>query len=197
MKRFLVMLMVLIVCVGCKQLNKDIDKQPDSVVEAELEVDNSELVLDYTAQNAEIVVRTNRSFEVMVSADWITHTIADSKDRVLLQILENTTSEPRISEVVITAGELSRRVTIKQGVKPERMSLLLEHSSTHLDSPVWDGYDIKGSVDWGDGTTEEYREGISHEYSDAQKHSAQFTMEGATSFHIERVGEIESVTISL
>jgi hypothetical protein len=197
MKRFLVMLMVLIVCVGCKQLNKDIDKQPDSVVEAELEVDNSEFVLDYTAQNIELAVRASLPFEVEVNVDWISHTIADSGDRVVLAIAENSSTEPRLAELVITAGELSATVVIEQGVKPELMELLLEHSSAHLDSPAWDGYDIKGSVDWGDGTTEEYRDGISHDYADAQRRSAQFNMEGATSFYIESIGDIESITLSI
>lgn len=197
MKRYLFMLMALIVCVGCKQLNKEVDKQPDSVVETELEVDNSEFVLDYTAQSIEIRVVCNREFEVGICVDWISYTIAESGDSVTLQVAENTESEPRLAELVITAGELSATVVIEQGVKPELMELSLEHSSAHLDSPAWDGYDIKGSVDWGDGSSEEYRNGISHDYADTQRRSAQFNMEGATSFYIESIGDIESITLSI
>lgn len=203
MKRYLLMLMALIVCVGCKQLNKQIDNQPDNIVDNEgdradeLVVEGSEFTLDYTAQSVDITVRTNLLFEVEVGADWITYTIAESGDRVVFAIAENTTAEPRTAEVVIRAGELSATVVIEQGVKPELMELSLEHSSAHLDSPAWDGYDIKGSVDWGDGTTEEYRDGISHDYPDAQKRNAQFRMEGATSFHIESIGEIESITLAI
>ncbi len=203
MKRYLLMLMALIVCVGCKQLNKEVDSQtgnnPDNSVDTEaiLEVEGSEFVLDYTAQNFELAVRASLPFEVEVNVDWISHTIADSGDRVVLAIAENTSTEPRLAELVITAGELSAMVVIEQGVKPELMELLLEHSSAHLDSPAWDGYDIKGSVDWGDGTTEEYHDGISHDYADAQRRSAQFNMEGATSFYIESIGDIESITLSI
>ena len=203
MKRYLLMLMALIVCVGCKQLNKEVDNQtgnnPDNSVDTEaiLEVEGSEFVLDYTAQSIEIRVVCNREFEVGICVDWISYTIAESGDSVTLQVAENTESEPRLAELVITAGELSATVVIEQGVKPELMELSLEHSSTHLDSPAWDGYDIKGSVDWGDGTTEEYRDGISHDYADAQRRSAQFNMEGATSFYIESIGDIESITLSI
>lgn len=197
------MLMALIVCVGCKQLNKEVDNQtgnnPDNSVDTEaiLEVEGSEFVLDYTAQSIEIRVVCNREFEVGICVDWISYTIAESGDSVTLQVAENTELEPRLAELVITAGELSATVVIEQGVKPELMELSLEHSSAHLDSPAWDGYDIKGSVDWGDGTTEEYRDGISHDYADTQRRSAQFNMEGATSFYIESIGDIESITLSI
>ena len=197
------MLMALIVCVGCKQLNKQIDNQPDNIVDNEgdradeLVVEGSEFVLDYMAQSVEIRVVCNREFEVDICVDWISYTIADSGDCVTLQVAENSDAEPRSAEVVILAGDQICSVTIQQGVKPELMELSLEHSSAHLDSPAWDGYDIKGSVDWGDGTTEEYRDGISHNYSDAQKRNAQFRMEGATSFHIESIGEIESITLAI
>ena len=197
------MIAIVAVCAGCQYLDKEIDKQPDNEVEiepeveTELEVDKSNIALDFKAQSVEIAVRTNRTFEVDVCVDWITYTIADSADRVVLSVTENTTPESRSSEIVIIAGDLMHTVTIEQGAKPETMQLLLEHTSSYLDSPTWGGSNIRGSVDWGDGTTEEYQEGISHDYTDTQKHSAQFTMEGATSFHIECIGEIESVTISL
>lgn len=194
------MIAIVAVCAGCQYLDKEIDQQPsnepDNVVETELEVDKSEFMLDYTAQSVEIAIRANQLFEVKVSAEWITYAIAGSGDRVVLSVTENTTPESRSSEIVIIAGDLMHTVTIEQGAKPETMQLLLEHTSSYLDSPTWGGSNIRGSVDWGDGTTEEYQEGISHDYTDTQKHSAQFTMEGATSFHIERIGEIESVTIS-
>lgn len=201
MKRFLLMIAVVAVCVGCQYLDKEIDQQPsnepDNVVETELEVDKSDIILDFKAQSVEIAVSANREFEVDVCVDWITYTIADSGDRVVLSVTENTTPESRSSEIVIIAGDLMHTVTIEQGAKPETMQLLLEHTSSYLDSPTWGGSNIRGSVDWGDGTTEEYQEGISHDYTDTQKHSAQFNMEGATSFRIERVGEIESVILAL
>jgi hypothetical protein len=201
MKRFLLMIAIVAVCAGCQYLDKEIDQQPsnkpDNVVETELEVDKSEFILDYTAQSVEIAIRANQLFEVKVSAEWITYAIAGSGDRVVLNVSENIGLDPRVTEVHITAGDIVHTVTIEQGAKPETMQLLLEHTSSYLDSPTWGGSNIRGSVDWGDGTTEEYQEGISHDYTDTQKHSAQFNMEGATSFRIERVGEIESVILAL
>lgn len=198
------MIALVALCAGCQYSDKGIDQQPDNgvidnepEVEAELEVDKSEFVLDYVAQSIEVQVTANKPFEVSVDVSWLTYAIAEGGDRVVLSVTENTTSKSRSAKVVITADELSHTVTVEQGVKPVQMQLLLEHTSSVFDTPTWGGSNIKGVVDWGDGTTEEYSEGMSHEYTDTQKHSAQFRMEGATSFHIERIGEIESVTISL
>lgn len=204
MKRILLMIALVALCAGCQYSDKGIDQQPDNgvidnepEVEAELEVDKSEFVLDYVAQSIEVQVTANKPFEVSVDVSWLTYAIAEGGDRVVLSVTENTTSKSRSAKVVITADELSHTVTVEQGAKPVQMQLLLEHTSSVFDTPTWGGSNIKGVVDWGDGTTEEYSEGMSHEYTDTQKHSAQFRMEGATSFHIERIGEIDSVTISL
>lgn len=198
------MIALVALCAGCQYSDNGIDQQPDNgvidnepEVEAELEVDKSEFVLDYVAQSIEVQVTANKPFEVSVDVSWLTYAIAEGGDRVVLSVTENTTSKSRSAKVVITADELSHTVTVEQGAKPVQMQLLLEHTSSVFDTPTWGGSNIKGVVDWGDGTTEEYSEGMSHEYTDTQKHSAQFRMEGATSFHIERIGEIESVTISL
>ena len=196
--------LVALCAAGCQYTDKEIDQQPDNgaidnepEVETELEVDKSEFVLDYVAQSIEVLVTANKPFEVSVDVSWLTYAIAEGGDRVVLSIAENTTSKSRTAKVTIAADELSRTLSIEQGAKPVQMQLLLEHTSSVLDTPTWGGSNIKGVVDWGDGTTEEYSEGVSHEYTDAQKRSAQFRMEGATSFCIERIGEIESVTIAL
>ena len=197
MRRLLIIAVALIACVGCHNLDKEVDKQPDNLPQTELQVDKSELILNYTAQSVDIVVRANQPYSVDIEAEWMIYAIEESGDRVVLSVDENSGSEPRMAEVVLTAGDLSHTIMVEQCVKPETMQLIVGHTSLSLDSPKWGGSDIRGVVDWGDGTTEEYSEGISHDYADGELHCAQFTMEGATSFRIERVGEIESVTISL
>lgn len=197
MRRLLIIAVALITFVGCHNFDKEVNKQPDNLPQTELQVDKSELHLDYTAQSVDIVVRANQPYSVDIEAEWMIYAIAESGDRVVLSVEENRGSEPRMAEVVITAGDLSHRVKVEQGVKPETMQLTLGHTSLSLDAPAWGGSGVRGTIDWGDGTTEEYQDGISHDYVDNQRRSAQFTMEGATTFCIERVGEIESVTISL
>lgn len=197
MKRFLLIIAIAAVCAGCQFLDVEPAPSVDSFAEAELRVDKSEFTLDYTAHSVEVEVYANLPYDVVVDVDWVGYEVSDECDRVLFHISENRGSEPRMAEVVITAGDLSHTIIVEQGVKPETMKLTIGHTASTLDSPTWGGRDIRGTIDWGDGITEEYQDGISHDYVDNQRRSAQFTMEGATTFCIERVGEIESVTISL
>lgn len=193
MKRLLLLFAILTMVVGCKNAHTTTEPVKTPL----LEVDKSEYLLDYSAQELVVTLRTNQVVEVETSENWIMATMAESGDSVVLYLLENKGSEARTAEVMLKAGDLSLTLTITQGVKPESMHLTLGHTSQHLDSPEWGGSNVKGSVDWGDGTTAEYYDGISHDYADAQKRDAKFKMEGATSFSIARVGDIESITISL
>ena len=193
MKKLLLLCAILTMALGCQNMHTE--QRPDAT--PVLEVDKSEYLLDYSAQELVVTLRTNQVVEVETSENWIMATMAESGDRVVFYILENKGSETRTTKVVLRAGELSQTLTITQGVRPESMHLTLGHTSQHLDSPEWGGSDVKGSIDWGDGSTAEYYDGISHDYADTQKRSAMFKMEGATSFSIARVGDIESITISL
>jgi hypothetical protein len=66
-----------------------------------------------------------------------------------------------------------------------------------MSSPKWGGEAVSGTINWGDGTSEAYREGITHNYADAESHTATFTMSGTSSFEIEAIGDMESLTIAV
>jgi hypothetical protein len=77
------------------------------------------------------------------------------------------------------------------------MEVAIGHRNTFMASPKWGGEAVSGSINWGDGTAEEYAEGATHDYADGESHTATFTMSGATSFEIEKIGAMESLTIAV
>jgi hypothetical protein len=77
------------------------------------------------------------------------------------------------------------------------MEVTIGHRNKSMASPEWGGEAVSGTINWGDGTTEEYAEGAKHDYADDENHTATFTMSGATSFEIEKIGEMESLTIAV
>lgn len=190
MRKLIFILSTLLLVVGCKQTN--IDERP----EPSLDVATEAVTVDYKQQEIVLEVSTNQTITVKESAWWLmVEQIAE--DRIVLSVMSNDSEQSRECEVTITAAELSRTVRITQLAKPEIMRLSLGHTSTTLASPEWSGDEVRGTVDWGDGSEEEYREGISHQYSDNAKRTATFDMQGATSFKIDQVGEIECVEITL
>ncbi|MBR5198116.1 MAG: BACON domain-containing protein [Alistipes sp.] len=194
MKRVL-MITLLLLAVACKSGDNGL-LEPS----AELSVEQSAITVDYNTQSVTIDVVSNTAIEVKSSEYWaIVDSVIETETGYMVNIglLENGSDADRKATVTVTAGEITASVTITQCVKPEVMTLVLRHTDEHLQSPVWGGERVTGVVDWGDGVTEEYEEGIAHDYTAAESHTATFEMEGATLFTIERVGNIEYFEIKL
>ena len=186
---------LLAVAVGCK--NRDNEVVTPSTT---LEVETTEISINHEAQRVESEVLCNVEFDVKEEVFWLAVVDVREGDRkvIVLNVLENDSAEARCADVVIVAGEETRTVTIAQsGVPMVSMEVSIGHRSATLESPKWGGEAVSGSINWGDGTAEEYAEGATHDYADGESHTATFTMSGATSFEIERIGDMESLTIAV
>ena len=188
---------LLVVAVGCK--NRDNEVVAPSTI---LEVDTTVIAIDHEAQKVEIAVVCNEEFEVEEEVFWlaVTNVREDEGEAkvVVLNVLANESEEARSAEVVIVAGDVKHTVTITQsGIVATSMEVTIAHSNKQMSSPKWGGEAVSGTINWGDGTSEEYAEGVAHEYSDSGSHTAIFTMSGATSFEIETMGDMESLMIAV
>lgn len=198
MKRVLFIAAALfMVAVGCKNRDNGVVPAPETI----LDVETTELNISHEAQKVDIEVVCNEEIDVEIEADWLrVYNIREVEGGavVVLSIQENEVADARSAKVIIVAGELRHTVVITQsGAVETSMEVMIGHSNLILVSPKWGGEAVSGSIDWGDGTTEDYSEGVAHEYSDSKSHTATFTMSGATSFEIEKIGDMESLTISV
>ncbi len=166
-----------------------------------LEVGATEMSVSCEAQKAQFEVVCNEAFDVEIEAEWLRlYNIREEEGAkiVVVSIEANATAEARSAEVVIVAGELRHAVTITQsGAVVTSMEVTIGHSNKHMSSPKWGGEAVSGTINWGDGSTEEYVEGAAHDYADAESHTAVFTMSGTSSFEIEAIGDMESLTIAV
>lgn len=188
---------LLVMAVGCKNRDKEVVVIPSTT----LDVETTEVNISHEAQKVEIEVVCNEEFDVEIEADWLRlYNILerDGVDVVVLSIEANDVEQARSADVVIVAGELRHVITLTQsGVVVTSMEVTIVHCNHHMSSPKWGGEAVRGSINWGDGVTEEYAEGVVHEYADDDAHTALFTMSGTTSFEIERIGDMESLTIAV
>lgn len=76
-------------------------------------------------------------------------------------------------------------------------ALTLRHSMSRLHSPEWHGAAPQGTVDWGDGAKEEYREDMTHNYTSEGQYDAKFEMAEVDGFEIKQLGDIERINIAL
>lgn len=87
-------------------------------------------------------------------------------------------------------------ISVSSPAEQPRMELVVGHSGATLLSPQWVGSNISGTIDWGDGSSEKYDEGVKHSYEAEGEYKASFDMIGPTGFKIEQLGEISSIAIS-
>lgn len=182
-------MVVLFALVGCR--NRD-------VVEPSIKPDSDRVIVGYEAQDVEIGVDSNVDISVDVLSEWATLISVDKGKRCIIRVRveENFEREPRNAKVVILSGAISQTVMIIQEKSPRRMNLTIGHSCKSLKAPTWEGEDVSGTIDWGDGRNEEYREGLSHSYDSEGEHKATFDMLGPTSFKLDELEDINSLDIS-
>ncbi len=187
---------LLVVVAGCK--NRSNEVVPPRTT---LEVGATEMSVSCEAQKAQFEVVCNEAFDVEIEAEWLRlYNIREEEGAkiVVVSIEANDTAEARSAEVVIVAGELRHVVTITQsGAVATSMEVAIGHSNQHMSSPKWGGEAVSGTINWGDGSVEAYAEGATHDYADAESHTAVFTMSGTSSFEIEAIGDMESLTIAV
>ena len=87
-------------------------------------------------------------------------------------------------------------ISVSSPAKQPRMELVVGHSGATLGSPQWVGSNVCGTIDWGDGSSEKYDEGIKHSYEAEGEYNALFDMSGPIGFKIEQLGEISSIAIT-
>lgn len=198
MKRVLFIAVALFVIAGCKNRNNEVVVTPPDTI---LEVETTEISVSYEAQNVDIKVVCNEEFDVEIEADWLRlYNVREEEgaNLVVLSIEENEAAEVRSAEVVIIAGEVRHTVTITQsGAVVVSMEVAIGHSNQHMSSPKWGGEAVSGTINWGDGSVEAYAEGATHDYANSESHTAVFTMSGTSSFEIEAIGDMESLTIAV
>ena len=197
MKRVLfIAVALLMVVAGCK--NRGNEVVPPQTT---LEVGATEMSVSCEAQKAQFEVVCNEAFDVEIEAEWLRlYNIREEEEAkiVVVSIEANDTAEERSAEIVIVAGELRHVVTITQsGAVVTSIEVTIGHCNQHMSSPKWGGEAVSGTIYWGDGSVEVYAEGATHDYADAESHTAVFTMSGTSSFEIEAIGDMESLTIAV
>ncbi len=187
-----------LVAMGCKS-EKPLPL-PEPVVDT-LDVVEDSFDVSYEAQTIELNFATNVEYSFEVGAEWITLVESRSVEsyKVCFTIAENLSRDERSSYIKIDAGDVEAKIPVLQRGAPERMTLKLTHTDATLAMPMWYGDAVSGRVEWGDGSSDSYAEGLEHDYaSDGSiSYDALFDMCGAEGFHIPAIGDISDIEIAV
>ena len=150
---------------------------------------------------AELLFLSNIGWEVEIPAEaqsWISlsSTKALVAHNVMLDIAAN--EGMRRSALVRVKGKNGSKLFLDYTITQESDLNVLEIqvSSTTFEAPSFAGGSVKGSVNWGDGTGEDYAAGISKTYTDgAKSHKVTFSLSGAGAFTFSRLTGISSINV--
>ncbi|MCR5071127.1 MAG: DNA/RNA non-specific endonuclease [Bacteroidales bacterium] len=117
---------------------------------ASLTVLSNQLSFDNTAGEQELSLKTNQDWSVRSSASWLTVSpgsggASDSYQRVLVSAQANDTEAARTAELTVSAGELTRTVSVSQAGKPIAPKFTIrDFLNKPVSTTVW--YELTGEI---------------------------------------------------
>ncbi len=148
----------------------------------------------------EFSVNTNVDFDTALDVDWI-HVNNEVSTRALVEkklsfIIENNPSpQDRKGTIAFSHGDIIQKVVVVQDGRTDRVDITIRHSEDMLYLPTFVGNSVYGSVDWGDGSVEDIMPTLYHKYGDTSAKEVSLETWGITSFTIDTLNSISSITI--
>ena len=169
-------------------------KQCDAIVVAKSAylVDDEETELNFD-------VSANVELEVKCSVDWIKKVEAG---RALLGhslsfvVEKNESTEDREGVISITGGDQKQDIKVTQYGKPDYGKVVVVHSNPNFMVPLVTGRKLKGEVFWGDGSREDYAEGLVHTYGEQKQYSTTIEVYGADVVTLQNLVDVAEIDFS-
>ena len=150
-------------------------------------VSKEQYMLDAAAGTLEFKVNTNVDFKITTSEEWIHEsqgTRALEERSLKFTVDANSNENPREATIRLTADDMEQTIKVYQAGRDGTGILRITHTNGAFAIPTFTGSSmfLYGTVSWGDGAQEEYREGLSHTYRSGSSHTVTIEMMGATMF---------------
>lgn len=155
---------------------------------------------DSEAHELELAINTNVEFESSSSADWLKASTSQSQGlqerKLYMSITANNNPEVREATLTLKGKGLIQTIQVIQAGSTDRIKLAITHEENTLTTPtIAPEINTFGTIDWGDGTKEDYMKGSTHTYRQEGQKNATFDVYGARSFTIDTLGTISALTI--
>lgn len=164
-----------------------------------LTVDGAKKLVPADAGTFTVNVGSNISYEVSIPADatWVRRasTKAYVTEELAFEFDANYTTSQRQTDITFSGSGITCVLTLYQEAgKPDVFAF--SHNNASVSAPLVEGDDIRGTIDWGDGSNEEYAYPLEHVYATDEMHKVVVSVFGATSISLSGAYNVESVDIS-
>ena len=157
--------------------------------------------VDYESHDVEIKLKSNVEYDVEIpdGTDWISYEKVKSmtESSFILKIDANTSITAR--NAIITCANKSKtaryEITVKQAGRPQSLSLLFR--GNQLAAPEVSGLLMTdATIDWGDGTKQDYEYPLIHDYDAAGEYTVVVEATKATDLRVEGTDGISFIDLS-
>ena len=113
-----------------------------------------------------------------------------------IEVRPNETFKSRSAFITLRSETLFCRVEVVQA-EHGAVTLVVKHTLPKFTLPEFAGTEIQGSVQWGDGKQEDYKDGLSHDFEDHQKeHSTSIVVKGVEKVTLNSILGITEIDFS-
>lgn len=174
---------------------KIIQMQRDAILVAQ-----NEYTISAKTTELNFEVNTNVDFKVTTSASWIKERKFSSRSLeivpVRFSIDENVFLQAREGYIYITSNEVQQTIKIIQNGRIDYGKFSITHTNNLFQIPFLTGNNLIGYIDWGDGETETFQNGIIHSYSNNSLYTTTTECWGAEEIKIEGIQGIVEINLS-
>lgn len=144
-----------------------------------------------------IKISTNVNYDISISSgSWLEYieTKALRDDSLEFAYKSNESGESRTAVITLSGpGKIKETYTVTQSAAN---MIQIGINDKSFISPLIKGSKISGDINWGDGTIEQYKSGILHNYSAKNARNVTIAVQGNTGVKIENLVGVESIDIS-
>lgn len=148
----------------------------------------------------DFAVDTNVDFQIETSVSWIRQTDPTrglTQKMLYFKIDANPDTTPREGEIQLTADGAEQTILITQAPYDGIRRISITHTREEFTIPMLTGsYPFSGSIDWGDGTGEEYSEEAFHTYPKRGTYTVILETEGAEEVTLPDLIEVTEINLS-
>ena len=145
-------------------------------------VQGSEVSLSHESGIFILTVGSNVSYEVRISAEWLTlnQTKAFEEEELVFTYTANPTAAERTATITLTDGSITQFVDVIQGCDMNEYVLSFTHQNTFVKLPSLSGENISGTISWGDGLQETFGMADTHQYASSGNWNVQMHFVGSS-----------------
>ncbi len=160
----------------------------------------SEYTVDAEGSTLEFTVSANVDFDIDISADWIYQSTSSRalEDVPLSFVVDaNTGDDSREATITFTSGSISQSVKVIQSGRVDSSWLSIAHTNQTYVIPSFSGSNLaSGTIWWGDGDEETYKEKASHTYGSAGSRTVTIVVEGAEEVYFPDIVGVTDIDLS-